>query len=123
MICPRLTTSVSGGLDVWQHHRQRWILPWLYIPPSVSRLGPLMIGACVVSKHSPCPERSSLYPNTHTHTHHSDVTPFQQLSARSHEVGQCFFSSSFAFSAFVHICVKKKAFIFLCLTFLCFNVL
>lgn len=84
MICPRLTTSVSGGLDVWQHHRQRWILPWLYIPPSVSRLGPLMIGACVVSKHSPCPERSSLYPNTHTHTLTTAMSHLSNSSVRDH---------------------------------------
>lgn len=84
MICPRLTTSVSGGLDVWQHHRQRWILPWLYIPPSVSRLGPLMVGACVVSKHSPCPERSFLYPNTHTHTLTTAMSHLSNSSVRDH---------------------------------------
>ncbi|KAI2649538.1 Cysteine sulfinic acid decarboxylase [Labeo rohita] len=47
-------------------------------------LGPLMIGACVVSKHSPCPERSSLYPNTHTHTLTTAMSHLSNSSVRDH---------------------------------------
>ncbi|XP_016310267.1 zinc finger protein 740-like isoform X2 [Sinocyclocheilus anshuiensis] len=43
-----------------------------------------MVGACVVSKHSPCPERSSLYPNTHTHTLTTAMSHLSNSSVRDH---------------------------------------
>lgn len=69
VICPRLTTSVSGGLDVWQHHRQRWILPWLYIPPLLFLgLGPWWLGL-VWSLNILAAQSEALCTPTHTHTH------------------------------------------------------